>query len=64
MRAFTYERPSHVAQAADAAARPDAAFIGGGTNLLDLMKLDVARPGHLVDVNRLHFSIGQLLQAK
>ncbi len=54
MRAFTYERPPHVAQAAHAAAsRPDAAFIGGGTNLLDLMKLDVERPGHLVDVNRL-----------
>ena len=53
MRAFTYERPTQVAQATHAAARPDAAFIGGGTNLLDLMKLDVERPGHLVDVNRL-----------
>jgi xanthine dehydrogenase YagS FAD-binding subunit len=32
---------------------PDAAFIGGGTNLLDLMKADVARPTLLIDVTRL-----------
>ena len=61
MRAFTYERPSHVAQAAQAGTRPDAAFIGGGTNLLDLMKLDVAQPGHLVDVNRLPLGTIELL---
>nr|WP_321983709.1 xanthine dehydrogenase family protein subunit M [uncultured Lichenicoccus sp.] len=53
MRAFSYERPSQVAHATHAGSRPDAAFIGGGTNLLDLMKLDVEQPGHLVDVNRL-----------
>jgi xanthine dehydrogenase YagS FAD-binding subunit len=34
------------------AARPDAKFIAGGTNLLDLMKLGIERPMHLVDVNR------------
>ena len=54
MKAFTYERPATVAAAAKAvAARPGAKFIAGGTNLLDLMKLEVETPTHLVDVNRL-----------
>ena len=54
MRAFTYERPQSPAEAAKAvAATPGAKFIAGGTNLLDLMKLEVETPTHLVDVNRL-----------
>jgi xanthine dehydrogenase YagS FAD-binding subunit len=54
MRAFTYERAATPAAAAAAAARaPNAKFIAGGTNLLDLMKLEVETPGHLVDVNRI-----------
>ncbi len=54
MRAFTYERPTDAAAAARAiAANPNAKFIGGGTNLLDLMKLEVETPAHLVDVNHL-----------
>ena len=54
MRAFTYERARSPAQAAaSAASRPDARFIAGGTNLLDLMKLQIERPAHLIDVNRL-----------
>jgi len=53
MRAFTYEWVSSTAQAAAAAARPAARIIAGGTNLLDLMKLQVETPVHLVDVNRL-----------
>ena len=53
MKAFTYERATSPAQAAAAASRPDARFIAGGTNLLDLMKLQIERPTHLVDVNRL-----------
>jgi len=54
MKAFTYERASSVDQAAQAvAATPDAKFIAGGTNLLDLMKIQVETPVHLVDVNRL-----------
>ncbi|MDB6153948.1 MAG: xanthine dehydrogenase family protein subunit [Chthoniobacteraceae bacterium] len=54
MKAFTYERANTPAAAAKAlAARPDAKFIAGGTNLLDLMKLQIERPEHLVDVNRL-----------
>ena len=54
MRQFTYERADTAAGAAKAVAEtPGAKFIGGGTNLLDLMKLQIERPVHLVDVNRL-----------
>lgn len=54
MRAFTYERANSPAAAAAAAARnPEAKFIAGGTNLLDLMKLQIETPSHLVDVNGL-----------
>jgi xanthine dehydrogenase YagS FAD-binding subunit len=54
MKAFTYERADSVADAARAIAdKPGAKFIAGGTNLLDLMKLEVETPTHLVDVNRL-----------
>ena len=54
MRAFTFERAATVAAAAKAVAgKPGAKFIAGGTNLLDLMKLEVEKPTHLVDVNRL-----------
>ncbi|EJJ25142.1 FAD binding domain-containing protein, partial [Rhizobium sp. CF142] len=54
MKAFTYERASSVESAAKAAAtNPEAKFIAGGTNLLDLMKLEIERPTHLIDVNGL-----------
>ncbi|WP_207482923.1 FAD binding domain-containing protein [Arenibaculum pallidiluteum] len=54
MRAFTYERAETAAEAVAAVARtPGARFIAGGTNLLDLMKLEIETPTHLVDVNRL-----------
>ena len=54
MRTFTYERAKSPAEAAAAVAgHPGARFIAGGTNLLDLMKLEIETPGHLVDVNRL-----------
>jgi xanthine dehydrogenase YagS FAD-binding subunit len=54
MKPFTYERASTPAQAAAAmAGNPGAKFIAGGTNLLDLMKLQIETPGHLVDVNPL-----------
>jgi xanthine dehydrogenase YagS FAD-binding subunit len=54
MKSFTYERPSSPAEAAAAVARtPNAKFIAGGTNLLDLMKLQIETPAHLVDVNGL-----------
>ena len=54
MRPFTYERASSASSAARAAAEnPEAKFIAGGTNLLDLMKLQIERPAHLIDVNGL-----------
>ncbi|WP_395337137.1 xanthine dehydrogenase family protein subunit M [Novosphingobium sp. BL-8H] len=54
MRAFTYERASSPAQAAAAVtAHPGARFLAGGTNLLDLMKLEIETPTHLVDVQDL-----------
>jgi xanthine dehydrogenase YagS FAD-binding subunit len=54
MKAFTYERAHSPAEAAAAAARIlDAKFIAGGTNLLDLMKLEIETPAHLIDVNGL-----------
>ena len=54
MKAFNYERAESPAVAAAAvAAKPGAKFIAGGTNLLDLMKLQIEEPVHLVDVNRL-----------
>jgi xanthine dehydrogenase YagS FAD-binding subunit len=54
MRAFTYERATSIEAAASAAAsNRDAKFIAGGTNLLDLMKLEIETPTHLIDVNGL-----------
>jgi xanthine dehydrogenase YagS FAD-binding subunit len=54
MKSFTYERAKSPADAAAAAARIQGAkFIAGGTNLLDLMKLQIEAPTHLIDVNRL-----------
>jgi xanthine dehydrogenase YagS FAD-binding subunit len=54
MKAFTYQRARTPQEAAAAvAAQPDAKFIAGGTNLLDLMKLQIETPTHLVDVNGL-----------
>lgn len=54
MKPFTYERVTTPAEAAAAALRnPKAKFIAGGTNLLDLMKLEIEAPPHLIDINRL-----------
>ncbi len=54
MKPFTYERANSPAEAAAAAARTEGAkFIAGGTNLLDLMKLQIEAPRHLIDVNGL-----------
>ena len=52
MKPFTYERANSPAQAAAAVmAHPAAKFVAGGTNLLDLMKLEIETPAHLIDVN-------------
>jgi xanthine dehydrogenase YagS FAD-binding subunit len=53
MRPFTYERASTPRAAAIAARASGAKFIAGGTNLLDLMKLEIEAPSHLIDVNGL-----------
>lgn len=54
MKAFSYERATSPAAAAAAAARTlGARFIAGGTNLLDLMKLEIETPTHLIDINGL-----------
>jgi xanthine dehydrogenase YagS FAD-binding subunit len=54
MRAFTYERASSVeAAASSASSNRQSKFIAGGTNLLDLMKLEIETPTHLIDVNGL-----------
>jgi xanthine dehydrogenase YagS FAD-binding subunit len=54
VRPFTYERAADTAAAVKAAVEtPGAKFIAGGTNLVDLMKLEIERPQHLIDVSRL-----------
>src|SRR5580692_494234 len=53
MNTFEYVRPATTAEAVAAASQPGAVYLAGGTNLMDLMKGGVARPGRLVDVNHL-----------
>jgi xanthine dehydrogenase YagS FAD-binding subunit len=54
LKPFRYERPNGVASAcASAAGEPAAKFIAGGTNLIDLMKLQIETPTHLVDIGML-----------
>ncbi|NVI85259.1 xanthine dehydrogenase family protein subunit M [Janthinobacterium sp. BJB401] len=54
MRVFSYQKAASPAEAAAAALNtPGARFIAGGTNLLDLMKLEIETPAHLIDVNGL-----------
>ncbi|MBP8539122.1 xanthine dehydrogenase family protein subunit M [Streptomyces sp. MK37H] len=54
MKEFGYQRVLEVSEAVSVlGADPDARFLGGGTNLVDLMKTGVERPGRLVDVREL-----------
>lgn len=54
MKPFGYQRPTTTAEAVRlCAAGPGARFLGGGTNLVDLMKLGVEEPGLLIDVTKL-----------
>ena len=57
MKQFTFERATTPAGAAASLANtPGAKFIAGGTNLLDLMKLQIETPTHLIDINRLNLN--------
>ena len=61
MKAFTYERAEDLQAAMAAVSTPGAKFISGGTNLLDLMKLEIECPKHLVDIRGLpHDTIEEL----
>src|SRR5271165_7350141 len=53
MKPFRYERAASLAAACASAMEPAAKFIAGGTNLLDLMKLQIETPNHLVDIGAL-----------
>jgi xanthine dehydrogenase YagS FAD-binding subunit len=53
MNTFEYVRPATVRDAVAAASQPGAAYLAGGTNLLDLMKGNISRPARLVDISRL-----------
>src|SRR4030081_3739099 len=53
MKPFSSERASGAAAACASAAEPTAKFIAGGTNLIDLMKLQIETPAHLVDIGAL-----------
>jgi xanthine dehydrogenase YagS FAD-binding subunit len=55
MRPFEYERASDAAGAVAAVTQPGTMYLGGGTNLVDLMKLGVETPERLVDVSRLPY---------
>lgn len=57
MTPFQYSRPATVEEAIRAIGNgPNTRFIGGGTNLLDLMKMGVEQPTHLVNINHLPLS--------
>ncbi|RLQ87123.1 FAD binding domain-containing protein [Notoacmeibacter ruber] len=53
MKPFEFIRPESAEAALQAIGADNAKFLGGGTNLIDLMKLEVERPDTLVDVHRL-----------
>src|SRR5438094_3777309 len=54
MNPFTYSRAADADQAVTAiSSKPQGKFLGGGTNLIDLMKMGVETPNELIDINRL-----------
>ncbi len=54
MNPFTYKRATDSAEAVrEVAGNNNAKFLAGGTNLIDLMKMNVQQPDELVDINRL-----------
>jgi xanthine dehydrogenase YagS FAD-binding subunit len=57
MTPFTYARAADTAEAVQLGTEPEAKFLGGGTNLIDLMRETIERPAHLVDVTCLSSKI-------
>jgi xanthine dehydrogenase YagS FAD-binding subunit len=53
MNRFDYIQPASVQDAVKAATQPGSAYVAGGTNLLDLMKVGVSHPERLIDISRL-----------
>jgi xanthine dehydrogenase YagS FAD-binding subunit len=54
MNPFSYSRAADANQAVTTiSGKPNGKFLGGGTNLIDLMKMGVETPSELVDINRL-----------
>ncbi len=53
MNRFDYVRPASIQEAVSAASAPGSAYLAAGTNLLDLMKVGIARPGRVIDITRL-----------
>ena len=53
MNIFDYDRPNTIAEAIAAGSVPGAAYLAGGTNLLDLMKGRIVQPNRLVDIGRI-----------
>src|SRR5687767_15089483 len=57
MKSFAYTRAVDAPNAVDCAREPHVKYLGGGTNLVDLMRVMVEQPSHLVDVSGLDDSI-------
>ncbi|MEZ5780173.1 MAG: xanthine dehydrogenase family protein subunit M [Rhizobiaceae bacterium] len=53
MKRFDYIRAASASEAIAAAAQPNSVYLAGGTNLLDLMKIGVARPDRVIDISRI-----------
>jgi xanthine dehydrogenase YagS FAD-binding subunit len=53
MNTFDYFRPNTISEAIECASESGAAYLAGGTNLVDLMKGGIARPSRLIDIGRL-----------
>jgi xanthine dehydrogenase YagS FAD-binding subunit len=57
MQSFEFERAGDALTAIAAGAKSGTRFVAGGTTLLDLMKLNVERPEHIIDINRLPLDV-------
>jgi xanthine dehydrogenase YagS FAD-binding subunit len=65
MNPFTYSRATDANQAVTAiSGKPQGKFLGGGTNLIDLMKMGVEMPTQLIDINRLPLAQVEELSGK